>query len=321
MIDGRGDISAPRPDAGRSRGVRIEIDSLSKRYGSTLAVDDLSFEARPGRVTAFLGPNGAGKSTTLRILLGLMRPSGGSATFEGQSFEELDDVPGTVGAVMEESIFHPGRSARSHLRVLATMAGLDLARVDEVLGIVELAAAADRRVGQFSLGMRQRLALAAALLGKPGVLILDEPANGLDPPGIRWLRDFLRHLAEQGATVLISSHLLSEVSQLADDVVVINQGRLVRAAPLVSLLEATGDTYWVRSRDASRLHDLLAERGVGAQITDADTLMLSSNDIPIVVNLAADFGLQLLELRPQTESLEEAFLQLVAPTPSVEAQR
>ena len=204
----------------------ISVDRVTKRYGPITALDDLSFQARAGAVTGFLGPNGAGKSTTLRVLLGLARPTSGSATVLGHPYHELDDPAGTVGALLEASTFHPWRTARSHLRIVAAAAGIPAARIGEVLDEVGLAGAADRRVGGFSLGMRQRLGLAGALLGRPRILLLDEPANGLDPEGIRWLRGFLRAYADAGNTVLISSHLLAEVQQTVDDVVIIARGRL-----------------------------------------------------------------------------------------------
>jgi ABC-2 type transport system ATP-binding protein len=203
----------------------VSLHHVSKRYGPIVAVDDLSFEIRPGAVTAFLGPNGAGKTTTLRMLLGLAEPTAGSATIFGRRYADLEHPLATVGTVLETAGFHPWRSARHHLRMLAAAAGIRAERVDEVLRLVGLTDAANRRVGGFSLGMRQRLGVAAALLGRPRLLILDEPANGLDPEGIRWLRDLLRDYVRDGNSVLISSHLLSEVAQTVDDVVIIAAGR------------------------------------------------------------------------------------------------
>jgi ABC-2 type transport system ATP-binding protein len=213
----------------------ICLDRVTKRYGAVTAVEDLSFRARAGAITGFLGPNGAGKSTTLRMLLGLASPTAGSATILGRRYRDLDDPAGTVGAVLDATTFHPWRSARSHLRIVAAAAGVPADRVGAVLDEVGLADAAGRRVGGFSLGMRQRLGLAGALLGRPRVLLLDEPANGLDPDGIRWLRGFLRAYADAGNTVLISSHLLSEVQQTVDDVVIIHRGRLLIQGPLKEL--------------------------------------------------------------------------------------
>src|SRR6266496_1597267 len=205
----------------------IEVEHLTKRYRNATAVDDLSFSVPRGRITGFLGPNGAGKTTTLRVLLGLALPTSGRATVAGRRYRDLSAPLRSVGAVLEASNYHPARSGRSHLRVLAAAAGISRARVDQVLAEVELSDAAKRRVGGYSLGMRQRLSVAGALLGEPELLVLDEPANGLDPEGIRWLRDFLRSFTSSGGTVFISSHVLAEVQQLADDVVIIHRGRLV----------------------------------------------------------------------------------------------
>jgi ABC-2 type transport system ATP-binding protein len=217
----------------------IEAAGLTKRYGQLLAVDRLSFTVEPGQVVGFLGPNGAGKTTTLRMLLGLVRPDGGSATISGLPYGELPQPLRQVGAVLEASSFHPGRTARNHLRIEALLAGVDAARVDIVLDLVGLADAADRRVHGFSLGMRQRLSLATALLPDPEVLILDEPTNGLDPEGVRWLRDLLRDLAAEGTAVLVSSHILAEVAQTVDSVIIVNHGRVVMQAPIAELT-ATG---------------------------------------------------------------------------------
>jgi ABC-2 type transport system ATP-binding protein len=234
----------------------VEIAGLTKRFGAVEAVRDLSFSVQPGRVTGFLGPNGAGKSTTLRALLGLVRPTSGSATFGGTRYEELDRPSARVGAVLEDASFHPGRTGRNHLRVLAAAGGHPASRVGELLELVGLAHAADRRVKGYSMGMRQRLGIAAALLGQPEVLILDEPANGLDPPGIRWLRELMRAQAGEGRAVLVSSHLLAEVAQSADEVVVIAEGSLRAQGPLREVLGAgagAGAITVVRTPDAERL--------------------------------------------------------------------
>jgi ABC-2 type transport system ATP-binding protein len=215
---------------------RIQIDGLTKRYRGVAAVDDLTFAPAPGRVTGFVGNNGAGKSTTLRMLLGLTRPTAGTATIDGHAYADLPDPIRAIGAMVDPNVFHPARSGRNALRVVARAAKLPDARVDQVLGLVDLDKAAGRRVGGYSLGMRQRLALAAALLGDPAALILDEPANGLDPHGVHWLRGLLRGLAAEGRTVLISSHLLAELAQTVDDVVVIDEGRLVTHQPMSALL-------------------------------------------------------------------------------------
>jgi ABC-2 type transport system ATP-binding protein len=213
----------------------IEISSLTKRYGDTTAVDDLSFAAQPGTVTAFLGANGAGKTTTLRTLLGLVAPTSGSATIDGHRYAELTQPRRVVGALLEASGVHPGRTGRAHLTVVQQSAGFAPARIDEALELVGLTDAAGRKAGSYSLGMRQRLGLATAMLGDPTALVLDEPANGLDPQGIHWLRELLRGLAAQGRTVLLSSHLLAEVAQLADRVVIVDRGRLVRDATVAEL--------------------------------------------------------------------------------------
>jgi ABC-2 type transport system ATP-binding protein len=228
-------IGTAEEDRGPLGSPAIAVRGVTKRFGDVTAVESLGFEVRPGVVTGFLGPNGAGKSTTLRILLGLVRPDEGSAMVLGLPYASLSEPTRTVGAVLETQSFNPLRSGRNHLRVLAAASGVASSRVDEVLELVGLSAAARRRAGRYSLGMRQRLGLAGALLGDPRVLILDEPANGLDPQGIRWLRDFLRDFAARGNAVLVSSHLLSEMAQLADEVVVINRGRLVKQAPVREL--------------------------------------------------------------------------------------
>ena len=239
----------------------ITVDSITKRFGHVTAVDDLSFQVQPGRITGFLGPNGAGKTTTLRLILGLIHADGGSAHFDGRRYEELDHPSSQVGAVLEEGSFHPGRSGRNHLRVLAAAGGHPPERVDEVLDQVGLDdRAASRRVKGYSLGMRQRLAIAAALLGDPEVLILDEPANGLDPPGIRWMRDLIREQASRGRTVLISSHLLSEVAQTVDDLVVISHGACARSGPLDEVLGARGEAVTPGTRRRPRAPRLGAPR-------------------------------------------------------------
>ena len=242
----------------------IGVEGLTKRYGRTTAVDGLSFVARPGRVTGFLGPNGAGETTTLRVLLGLARPDAGRGTFDGSLYRDLPAPLRTVGALLEGGGFHPGRSGRDHLRVQATVAGISRARVDELLRLVALAEVADRRVGGYSLGMRQRLGLAAALVADPACLVLDEPANGLDPQGVRWLRDFLRARAGEGRTVLVSSHVLAEVAQTVDDVVVIHRGRLVTARTLEALLARAGRRVRIRAGDPQRLRAALTGAGLAS---------------------------------------------------------
>ena len=289
----------------------LEVRGLTKRFGSTTAVDDLSFSVEPGRITGFLGPNGAGKTTTLRTLLGLIRPSSGEALVTGVPYRKLGDPIRTVGAVLEASSYHPGRSGRNHLRVLATAGGIPRARVEEVLAHVELTDAANRRVGGYSLGMRQRLSVAAALLGEPRLLVLDEPANGLDPEGIRWLRNFLRSFADDGGTVFISSHVLAEVAQLADEVVIIHHAKLVAHESLEALTaRASGGTV-VRSPDAEKLRGRLAEAGIEAKPGDGNELR-AAIEPERVGEIAAAAGIVLHELRAEEASLEEVFLELTA---------
>ena len=295
----------------------LEVRGLTKRFGSTTAVDDLSFSVEPGRITGFLGPNGAGKTTTLRTLLGLIRPSAGEALVTGVPYRKLGDPIRTVGAVLEASSYHPGRSGRNHLRVLATAGGIPRARVEEVLAHVELTGAANRRVGGYSLGMRQRLSVAGALLGEPRLLVLDEPANGLDPEGIRWLRNFLRSFADDGGTVFISSHVLAEVAQLADEVVIIHHAKLVAHESLEALTaRASGGTV-VRSPDAERLRERLAEAGIDAKPGDGNELRVAV-EAERVGEIAAAAGIVLHELRAEEASLEEVFLELTAEEPEPE---
>jgi len=288
----------------------ISIQNLTKRYGSVLAVDDLSFDVEPGRVTGFLGPNGSGKTTTLRILLGLATPTTGTATIDGLAYHELPDPVRQVGAALDSGCFHPGRSAAQHLRIIATATGLPRHRVDEVLGLVGLSDAAGRAVGGFSLGMRQRLSLAGALLGDPGVLVFDEPLNGLDPDGIRWLRGLLRELAGEGRTVFLSSHLLSEVAQTVDDVVVLSRGRLVTQTTLADLVARTS-TVRVRTPDAARLLDVLAAAGLRVRLVDASTVEARSATADEVGVAAAAAGVTILELSRHDEDLESLFFDLV----------
>ncbi len=276
------------------------------------AVDDLSFSVEAGRVTGFLGPNGAGKSTTLRMLLGLVRPHSGQALFEGRRYEDLPHPSGHVGAVLEEASFHPGRTGRDHLRVLATAGGHPQGRVADVLEQVDLTPAAGRRVKGYSMGMRQRLAIAAALLGDPEVLILDEPANGLDPPGIRWMRDLLRAQAAQGRAVLVSSHLLSEVSQSADDLVVMSKGVLRAKGPLSEVLGAGGDgpVTRVRATDEGALSAALRAAGITAAPDSGGGLVAHGTGTAAVGEAALRGGVALTELVAVSRSLEEAFLDL-----------
>ena len=297
----------------------VSVQHLSKTFGTVQAVDDLTFEVGPGRVTGFLGPNGAGKTTTLRMLLGLVVPTSGSATIGGRSYHELGTPGRVVGAALEASSFHPGRSARDHLRVLAPQVGVPTTRCDEVLELVGLADAARRRAGGFSLGMRQRLGLAATLLGDPKVLLLDEPANGLDPEGIAWLRSLLRYLAGQGRTVLVSSHVLSEVQQTVDDVVIITKGRLVHASSLPeleSLARREGlarRTTLLASPDVAALARLVEDRWPGRATAVPDrpgAVLLEDVDAAEAGGAAFAAGVEVHELVPGEVNLEDVFLRL-----------
>jgi ABC-2 type transport system ATP-binding protein len=288
----------------------IEVEHLTKRFRKTTAVDDLSFKVRDGAITGFLGPNGAGKTTTLRIVLGLVRPTSGRATVKGQPYRRLADPLSQVGAVLEASSFHPGRSGRDHLRVVATAAGIDRRRVEEVLALVQLTEDGSRRVGGYSLGMRQRLSLAAALLGDPGVLVLDEPANGLDPQGIRWLRDLLRTLAAEGRTILISSHVLPEIEQIADEVVIVHRGKFVEQATTSELAARITGGIRVRSPQADRLRGLLEQAGLGVTSAEGDLIVVGDGSAERIGELAAANGIVLHELTAEKATLEEAFLEL-----------
>ena len=287
----------------------VSVRGLTKRFGSVTAVDDLSFEVRPGVVTGFLGPNGAGKSTTLRVILGLVSPTEGSGTVLGMPYQSLPEPARAVGAVLETQSFNPLRSGRNHLRVLASASGVDRRRVGRVLEQVGLSAAAGRKAGRYSLGMRQRLALGAALLGEPRVLILDEPANGLDPQGIRWLRGFLRGFAAEGNAVLVSSHVLTEMAELADEVIVIDRGRLIRQAPVHELTNGARELR-VRTPEAARLGTALRARGLQVRADGADELVVSGADAARVGTIAFEAGVPVLGLAEERTSLEDAFLEL-----------
>ncbi len=289
----------------------VEARGLTKRYGATLAVDDLSFAVRPGLVTGFVGPNGAGKSTTLRLILGLDAPNAGSALVNGRPYADLDSPLREVGALLDARATHPGRSARDHLRWLAASNGLSRTRVDEVLALVGLEGAARRKVGGFSLGMAQRLGLAGALLGDPPILLLDEPVNGLDPEGIRWIRGLLRSLASEGRAVLVSSHLMTELEGTADHLIVIGRGRLLADASVSDLLDVAVDArVTVRTPEAARVMTVLAGAGAVVTSTAVDTLSVVGLDAARIGDLAAEHGLRLYELSPQRASLEEAFFDL-----------
>ncbi|HET7357070.1 MAG TPA: ATP-binding cassette domain-containing protein [Nocardioidaceae bacterium] len=297
-------------------GERIDVVGLTKMFGALRALDGLTFTIRPGLVTGFLGPNGAGKTTTLRCLLGLLTPTAGSATIGGRAYRDLDDPLGTVGAALESSGFHPGRSARAHLETVALAGGVEPRRCVELLALVGLTEVADRRVGGFSLGMRQRLALAQALLGDPGVLLLDEPANGLDPAGIAWLRELLRGLAAEGRTVLVSSHVLSEVEQTVDEVVVVARGRLVRQGTLAQL-GAGPRAVLVRTPQPEALRDALAGQPV-EQLPDG-RLRVSGSTTEVVGHALFLAGVEVHELVAEAGDLERLFLDLTAEHPATVA--
>jgi ABC-2 type transport system ATP-binding protein len=284
----------------------LVVEHLTKRYGDHTVVDDLSFTIEPGRVTGFLGPNGSGKSTTMKMMLDLATPDHGTATIDGHRYRDLHDPARTVGAMIESNAFHPGRTGRNHLRVLADATGVPHRRVDEVLEEVGLTDAAGRQAGAYSLGMRQRLGLAAALLGEPPVLILDEPGNGLDPEGIRTLRDRLRAHASDGGTVFVSSHLLAEVEHLADDVIVIHGGRLVTQGVLAEMQQAAS---LVRTDAADHLAAVLEQAGAATEAGGSDRLLVREMPIDEIGERAFAAGIAIHELSPQAGSLEELFLQ------------
>ena len=300
----------------------IELDDITKRYGSTVAVDHLSFEVRPGEVTGFLGPNGAGKSTTMRMMVGLDAPTSGQVTVDGRPYRALRFPLGHVGALLEAKAIHPGRSARDHLRWLADSNGIGRRRVDEVLDLVGLSDVADRRSGGFSLGMGQRIGIATALLGDPGTLLLDEPVNGLDPEGIQWIRELLRSLATEGRSVLVSSHLMSEMALTADRLVVVGRGRLIAEGTVEEVVGRTSTGHVrVDAAEPDRLRTLLRERGTDVS-TQADGSLavtgIEAREIGIVAGAA---GITLYELAPHSASLEEAFMELTRDAAEYTAQR
>jgi ABC-2 type transport system ATP-binding protein len=305
----------------------IEVRGLTKHFGNVQAVRGLDFTARPGRVTGFLGPNGAGKTTALRMLLGLVYPTAGTATIGGHRYQELTDPIRHVGAVLEATSFHPARRARAHLKMITLASGLPARRIDEVLDLVGLTDDARRRVGGFSLGMRQRLELASALLGDPGVLILDEPSNGLDPQGIAWLRAFLRHLAGEGRTILVSSHLLAEMAQTVDDVVIVSQGVLREQGPLSTLTARAQPTMRVRTPEPDRLASVAQAAGFASRRVAADVVLVDNASPEQLGPVLASNQVVVYELVPEGMNLEALFLQLteslggaippVAPPPAI----
>jgi ABC-2 type transport system ATP-binding protein len=289
----------------------IEVRGLTKRYGATLAVDDLSFDVEPGKVTGFLGPNGAGKSTTMRMMLGLDRPTAGQALVNGRSFATLAEPLREVGALLDPGSLHPGRTGRNHLRVAARANGLPKRRVDEVIEQVGLGSASRRRIKGYSLGMRQRLGIAAALLGDPRVLLFDEPINGLDLDGVRWIRGLLRSLADEGRTVLVSSHLMSEMEQTADRLIVIGRGRLIADATTQGILRGLGSRQVrVRTSQPDQLLARLLEQGYAAQRLDGHELTVDDGTAEDVGELANTFSIPLHHLSEVQQSLEHAYLEL-----------
>ena len=289
----------------------IEADRLTKHYGKKTAVDGLSFEVRPGVVTGFLGPNGSGKSTTMRMIMGLDAPNAGDVTVNGRHYHDLPWPLHEVGALLEAKAIHPGRSARAHLRMLAETNRIGPHRVDEVLEVVGLTSVADQRAGKFSLGMSQRLGIAAALLGDPEVMLFDEPVNGLDPDGIRWVRHLLRGLAAQGRTVFVSSHLMSEMALTADEVVIIGRGRLIAQVTVDQLLAQSSQRYVrVRSPELAKLREALERDGATTVLEDDGSLSVRGKDEVAIGEMAAGIPVVLHELAPQSGSLEEAFMEL-----------
>lgn len=297
----------------------VQTVALSKRFGSFAAVDGLDLTVAPGRITGFLGPNGAGKTTTLRMILGLVAPTSGTATIGGRRYADLPHPAQTVGAALEATNFHPGRSGRDHLRVLAAAAQVPMGRVDEMLDLVGIPAAARKRAGQYSMGMRQRLGLAAALLGNPSVLILDEPSNGLDPEGIRWLRELLRYLAGQGMTILVSSHLLGEVDQMVDDVAIIANGRLVTSGAIETLRGVRSSR--VRTSDPTRLAEALRAAGIGVEPAEDGVLTARTDDLVRVGDLALAAGLPIHELSVHRAALEDLYFSLTSTPESADRNR
>ncbi len=296
----------------------IEARDLTKRYGDKLAVDHLSFTVEPGRVTGFLGPNGAGKSTTMRLILALDHPLAGTATIGGRQYVDLPQPLRVVGALLEARAMHPGRSAYDHLLFLAQSQGLPRSRVDQVLALVGLTEAAHKRTGGYSLGMSQRVGIAAALLGDPQVLILDEPVNGLDPEGILWIRNLMKQLASEGRTVFVSSHLMNEMAVTADHLIVIGRGKLIADCSTQEFIERSSEKFvLVRSPQAARLADLVTGAGGKAEVDEAGgsqtgTLKVTGLDAPHVGEIAAAERIVLHELTPRLASLEEAYMELTA---------
>ncbi|GAA4683540.1 ABC transporter ATP-binding protein [Streptomyces chumphonensis] len=291
----------------------IELDRLTKRYGTTVAVDQLTCTVQPGVVTGFLGPNGAGKSTTMRMMLGLDRPTAGDVRIDGEHYDRLRDPLNHIGALLEAKAVHPGRTAYNHLTVLAQSNGIPQKRVPEVLDLVGLGSVAKKRPKGFSLGMGQRLGIASALLGDPKILMFDEPVNGLDPEGIHWIRNLMKYLASEGKTVFVSSHLMSEMALTAEHLIVIGRGRLLADTSMREFIKENSRSYVrLRTPEPERMRDVLATAGLTPVATEDGALEVDSVESDRLGELAAEHGLVLHELSPQQASLEEAFMQLTA---------
>ena len=290
----------------------LKIDHLTKRYDETIAVNDLDFEVKPGVVTGFLGPNGSGKSTTMRIILGLDHPTKGDVTIDGKKYENLKSPLHEVGALLDAKAVHPGRTARNHLRALAASNRIKPSRVDEVLEFTGIASVANKKVGGFSLGMSQRLGIAAALLGDPQVLLFDEPVNGLDPEGIRWIREFFRSLAKEGRTVFVSSHLMSEMALTADQIIVIGRGKLITQGSVDALTATVQGTVLVRASNLTTLTKALLAKKATVQSTSDTTISVSGLASDDVGQIAFNAGVVIHDLTPQRASLEEVFMELTA---------
>jgi ABC-2 type transport system ATP-binding protein len=301
--------------------VVIEVDGLTKRFAGLTAVDHVTFAVERGQVVGFLGPNGAGKTTTLRMILGLVAPTSGTATINGRRYVDLVDPLHVVGAALESSLAYPGRSARNHLRIAALVGGAAPGRVDEVLDVVDLTGAADRRVGQFSLGMRQRLALATALVCDPEILVLDEPANGLDPEGVHWLRTLLRRLAGEGRTVLVSSHILAEVAQTVDSVVILDRGHLVTKSTLADLTAGASRVVRVRTPRPADLAKLLTGQGATTTVVAAERVEITGATSEQIGTVAAEHAIPIFETTTQAADLEDIFLRLTTSAERTEATR
>ena len=290
----------------------ITVENLSKSYGAKKALSDISFNVNPGRVTGFLGPNGAGKSTAMRVMLGLDAPSAGSATFNGQRYQDLKNPLSVVGALLDSRAVHPGRTAGAHLKVMATTHGLSKRRVDEVAALTGLSDVLGRRVGGFSLGMNQRLGIATALLGDPQVLVLDEPVNGLDPEGMRWVRGLLKHLAAEGRTVFLSSHLMSEMAITADELVVIGKGKILAQAPIDEFIKAAREVTVVRALDPAGLVHSMKLSGMNVTQEENGAITVPGARAEEIGQIALSAGVALTELRVESATLEDAYMGITA---------